>query len=288
MFNKNHKDPLVDAVQAAMQKGAQDRAAIAKVNETFGIQAKRQLPHERHAEYDKAIATALNGGGPKALVEETVAEEQIDELSDPKLFNYLARNKKDRKANSKGIKGLIRKHTASGKRKAANREAGLERAVDRLYSKKMAVKSEKRYNVNEESIDETIEQLDELSRKTLKSYLAKNNRKQRRADDKKNFEGPDALEVGSKERTLAAKKSSKREAGSQKAYQRLRGTMTVRPQTKKYGLKEEQIDEIKEYGVDGERARANPKAEKLKAILKRRLGKGDGTESVSQSRREDK
>jgi hypothetical protein len=268
MFNKNHKDPLVDAVQAAMQKGAQDRAAIAKVNETFGIQAKRQLPHERHAEYDKAIATALNGGGPKALVEETVAEEQIDELSDPKLFNYLARNKKDRKANSKGIKGLIRKHTASGKRKAANREAGLERAVDRLYSKKMAVKSEKRYNVNEESIDETIEQIHELSIEKLKAYKDKAGKQM----DKIRGTALSNGHIPSKKlRNIA----NKRSAGRETAYEKMKAKGAF-------------DEEIKEYGVDGERARANPKAEKIKAILKRRLGKGDGTESVSQSRREDK
>lgn len=163
MFNKNHKDPLVDAVQAAMQKGAQDRAAIAKVNETFGIQAKRQLPHERHAEYDRAIATALTGGGAVALTEETVEE---------------------------------------------------GRRVDSMGSDAMD-------------------------------------------DEKKN---PDPMRKYEKD---AAK-------------------------LKKVIAAKKKLKEMKEYGVDGERARANPKKEKIKKILKTRLGKGDGTESVEQSRRTDK
>jgi hypothetical protein len=193
MFNKNHKDPLVDAVQAAMQKGAQDRAAIAKVNETFGIQAKRQLPHERHAEYDKAIATALNGGGPKSLTEETVAD--VNEENWPPGANsedQAIRMNKVRDAEDAAYK---RQKTAASKAKAKD---GAEKRNKEPYLP--------------------------FGKNALKHYKA--------------------------------------------------GTMKLK--------------EMKEYGVDGERARANPKAEKLKAILKRRLGKGDGKESVSQSRREDK
>lgn len=202
MFNKNHKDPLVDAVQAAMQKGAQDRAAIAKVNETFGIQAKRQLPHERHAEYDRAIATALTGGGAVSLTEEVKPQ--------PDTPKVKAARKADVKTQ-KMVKSVFKKAFKGAKEKEYWEEG---RRVDSIGSDAMD-------------------------------------------DEKKN---PDPMRKYEKD---AAK-------------------------LKKVIAAKKKLKEMKEYGVDGERARANPKKEKIKKILKTRLGKGDGTESVEQSRRTDK
>lgn len=79
------------------------------------------------------------------------------------------------------------------------------------------------------------EQLHELSRATLKSYIKKNSHAAEKERTKKLMDMP----VGA-ERTAVAKKEAKRRDGRRKAYQRIRtGTMTVKPQTKKYGLKEE-------------------------------------------------
>jgi hypothetical protein len=124
-----------------------------------------------------------------------------------------------------------------------------------LVRKRLLQKGKAAWNVGHAKKLAEEENLQELSRATLKSYLKKNNQKARNASDKKNFEGPDALEVGSKERNLAAKKSSKRREGSQKAYQRLGGEMTVKPQKKAYGLKEENLQELSK----------NPVAQKAKS-----------------------
>jgi hypothetical protein len=271
MFNKNHKDPLVDAVQAAMQKGAQDRAAIAKVNEAFGIQSKRQLPHERYAEYDKAIATALNGGGAVALVEETV-EEATDvngrnAASKKRMADY---NKNNVKTN-KMVKSVFKK----------------------------AFKGTKKSEVWEEE----VEQLDELSKDTLKSYVGKAAKSKEKSAAKAKEHAWRANDAGTF-KTLD-KHITKRNQEEKKVANRTKGIETA---SKKLS-EEEQIDEkrVDSMGSDAmetmsrrDREAANDqaklkktlaakdKAKRVQSILKRRLGKGDGTESVSQSRREDK
>ena len=58
----NKKDPLIDAIQQVMQSNQADRDAVKAVNEKFGIQDRRVLPHERQGEWDSAYQTVLTEG----------------------------------------------------------------------------------------------------------------------------------------------------------------------------------------------------------------------------------
>jgi hypothetical protein len=59
-FNSTKKDPLVEAVQSAMQDGEIRRQAVAYVNEAFGVYNRNAVVREDLAEYDAAIEEAYN------------------------------------------------------------------------------------------------------------------------------------------------------------------------------------------------------------------------------------
>jgi hypothetical protein len=105
MFDK--KDPLIGAVQQVMQKNAEERAKIAAVNERFGVQTKRQLPHERHAEYDRAIAEAKSGA-PSVIKEEATPQKETPKVK--------AAKKADDKAH-KMVKSVFKKAFKGAKEK---------------------------------------------------------------------------------------------------------------------------------------------------------------------------
>ena len=58
MLNKN--DPLIGAVQEVMKKNQAERDAVKLVNEKFGIQDRKVLPHERQHEWETVYKTVLN------------------------------------------------------------------------------------------------------------------------------------------------------------------------------------------------------------------------------------
>ena len=57
-FNSSKKDPLVEAVQNAMQDGDLRRQAIAYVNEQFGVFSRNAVVNEHKAAYDAALEEA--------------------------------------------------------------------------------------------------------------------------------------------------------------------------------------------------------------------------------------
>jgi hypothetical protein len=57
MFDKN--DPLIGAVQKVMQTNAAEREAVKAVNEKFGVQDRKVLPHEKQSEWDAAYKAVL-------------------------------------------------------------------------------------------------------------------------------------------------------------------------------------------------------------------------------------
>lgn len=71
-FNSSKKDPLVEAVQGAMQDGDLRRQAIAYVNEQFGVFSRNAVVNEHKAAYDAALEEAY-----KSLKEGV----QIDEMA---------------------------------------------------------------------------------------------------------------------------------------------------------------------------------------------------------------
>ena len=106
-------------------------------------------------------------------------EEQIDELSVNKMLKYTdAANKNREVLNKKWDTGTA---TEKEKNKVLGHEAGVDRAAARVKAKtgknpnEIGKLSRMKYAVTkeEEQMDETEEQIDELSRGTLKSYVKK-------------------------------------------------------------------------------------------------------------------
>ena len=99
-------------------------------------------------------------------------------------------------------------------------------------------------------LSEGVETLDELSREKLERYVSK----------------------AGKQAGQAAVKGALGDKEAQKTFKkRLKGISLISKKEKRGDIKEESL-----------------KSKRLQLILKRRLGKGDGKESVEQSRREDK
>ena len=86
----NKKDPLIDAIKQVMQNNQADRDAVKAVNEKFGIQDRRVLPHERQGEWDTAYQTVLTEG-----------VEALDEDWDPEKLKKAKKIEK----GAKSIKG---------------------------------------------------------------------------------------------------------------------------------------------------------------------------------------
>ena len=60
MIDKN--DPLIGVVQGVMKKNQAEREAVKLVNEKFGIQDRKVLPHERQHEWEAAYKSVLTEG----------------------------------------------------------------------------------------------------------------------------------------------------------------------------------------------------------------------------------
>jgi len=143
--NFTKKDPLVDAVSKVMQENQLRRNVEKQFQEEIGIQAKRELPFQKHAEYDRVLAertaVALNEGAMKK--EELVGNQhKIDANKNNKVdaqdFKIL-----------KAKKGQMEEESESAEKK-------MEKGED----------SKEASSMEEEA-------LDELSKKTLGSYVKK-------------------------------------------------------------------------------------------------------------------
>jgi hypothetical protein len=58
----NKKDPLIGAVQEVMKRNQTEREAAQAVNEYFGIEDRKALPHEYQGQWDAAYQQVLNEG----------------------------------------------------------------------------------------------------------------------------------------------------------------------------------------------------------------------------------
>jgi hypothetical protein len=141
------RDPLVDAVAKVMQENQLRRDVEKKVQEEMGIQSKRQLPFQKHADYDRVLAertaVALNEGAMKK--EELVGNQhKIDANKNNKVdahdFKLL-----------KAKKGQMEEESESAEKKMEKGEDSKEAS----------------------SMEEEAEQIDELSKKTMGSYIKK-------------------------------------------------------------------------------------------------------------------
>jgi len=169
MFNNPFlkKDPLVEAVQSAMQDGDLRRQAEALVNEEFGVYSRKAVVREQLAAYDARLEEAykcMKEGekladkdydkdgkieSPKdevwgsrfraAKMAGKMEEEQIDETSAEKATRYYHAADEDLKKRYKMPKG-----TKDNARKMDNRSIGIQRAMKKGINHKM----------EEEQIDE--------------------------------------------------------------------------------------------------------------------------------------
>ena len=211
-FNKK-KDPLVDAVAKVMQENQLRRDIEKRFQEEIGIQAKRELPFQQHAEYDRVLSErtviALNEGSMKK--EELVGNQhKIDANKNNKVdaqdFKLLKAKKAmneddlekfepDDKKPEKKQKVSLYKHKTSGKEISSVKNpgdnwelvneaeyppgAGQDTAKDKdpdMMKGRPGEKDEtpraapmppkRPANMEEEA-------LDELSKKTLGSYVKK-------------------------------------------------------------------------------------------------------------------
>jgi hypothetical protein len=87
MFNNKFtaKDPLVDSVKKVMEQNARERQATAAVNEKFGIQDRKALPHERQGEWDAAFKSVLSEG-VESLNETSDTKDDDKEESPPQAM----------------------------------------------------------------------------------------------------------------------------------------------------------------------------------------------------------
>ena len=94
MIDKN--DPLIGVVQGVMNKNHAEREAAKVVNEKFGIQDRKALPHERQHEWEAAYKTVLSEGV------EALNEKSFAALAPP----YDKATQKDRLVGA----GVLKKH----------------------------------------------------------------------------------------------------------------------------------------------------------------------------------
>lgn len=102
MLNKN--DPLISAVQQVMKNNEIEREVTRLVNEAFGVQDRKALPHERQAEWNHVYQLALSEAKidhPNKQVLD-VHEPEKDELT-PEDFAELRRRRAAKMAKKKPV-----------------------------------------------------------------------------------------------------------------------------------------------------------------------------------------
>lgn len=186
----SRKDPLVDAVKGVMAVNEKERAAKEAALKEFNVTDRKALPHEMQGAFDATYNKKLLGesshekeygvdgereraakgerfgkkkksmgdrikafndkakanGGPKGPVR-VAEEEQLDELSKDTLKSYI-------KKAPKSMRDMYQDDDKWSNKKFDNRSKGLQKALEKR-------------DMKEE------EQLDELSKDTLKSYISK-------------------------------------------------------------------------------------------------------------------
>lgn len=209
-FIKN--SDLVDSVKKVMEENELRRQVEISLNESLGIQNRKQLPHEDVAAYDEALAEATT----KSLAAGKVA---LDEVSKEKLYKYIGDSSVDK---------MIRGIKNSGEKKIENRTQGAITAKKKLYG------GAKVPAVNED------EQIEEMSRTKVGKYLSaasdnlgKTSMDRAERMTKKTKTADDTSAIASDRKT-----EDKREVGIRTAVRKIIGKAKVN------ALKEEQINEI--------------------------------------------
>ena len=130
----NKKDPLIGAVQQVMQRNQVEREATKSVNEYFGVEDRKALPHEYQGQWDAAYQQVLNEGlSPAQQKHMDVDDDEDIDHNDLAIIRARKKNKKLEEADE-GKPGLMFKKIAAkaakryGSEEAGNRVAGAIRA----------------------------------------------------------------------------------------------------------------------------------------------------------------
>ena len=184
MFNKN--DPLIDSVTKVMQENQVRRDAEKAVNEELGIHTKRALPFELHKLYDQLLEEVIQ----EALNEKLVGNQhKIDVNKNNRVDAHdfkLLRAKKEKKPEEHGVEAE-REMASKGKKMYEENLKEKRGLWDNIHAKRKRIAAgsgEKMRKPGSEGAptekdskaaqnEEAIEQIDELSPATIKSYHQK-------------------------------------------------------------------------------------------------------------------
>ena len=122
-FNSSKKDPLVEAVQNAMQDGDLRRQAIAYVNEQFGVFSRNAVVNEHKAAYDAALEEAyksIKEGKPLTPAQDRELDVHDDDKDkiDAKDFAKLRAMRKNKRMYEEEQIDELKKPTAKTAMKA--------------------------------------------------------------------------------------------------------------------------------------------------------------------------
>ena len=185
----NKKDPLIRAVLEVMNRNHIEREAAQAVNEYFGIEDRKALPHEYQGQWDAAYQQVLNEGlSPaqqkhmdvdddedidhndlamiRARKKRKMAEEALDEDYDPKKLRRAKKIKekakklrRDRHGPVKDQAEFIAKREKEDAVTGGDTAAGPKKAMQQLYGKMKRYKGAmKRVTVDEEASLEAIQE----------------------------------------------------------------------------------------------------------------------------------
>lgn len=173
MFKKN--DPLVEVSKKIMKENETRRQVVLLVNESLGIESRKALPHEYHADYDDLFKESID----VALKEGIEALDEMlgkGEKNLKSLENYYSiqndriSNIRDRKEDKRAARQISKDRTGywsdADKKSTAQYEKGRIKR-DRKYAASLSKRSKKlasKLGLREE------EQLDEV---TIKSIVKK-------------------------------------------------------------------------------------------------------------------
>jgi hypothetical protein len=166
MFGKSKKDPMLSAIKGIMDKNDAHRKAVETVNEYFGITSRRALPLEEKAKYDIAVKKVLAGEtiddcvpAYKGMVQEGFGPDGRGIWK----VNYVHPDKKNVGNDHFETEKEARRFAKSLK--------------DKGYHDVTTHEGQRGSKLEETEKKKSREQINEVSKETLKSYLGKSKEK---------------------------------------------------------------------------------------------------------------
>jgi len=159
----NKKDPLIGAVQQVMQRNQVEREAAQAVNEYFGIEDRKALPHEYQGQWDAAYQQVLNEGlSPAQQKHMDVDDDEDIDHNDLAVIRARKKKKMAEESNEnleESIAGLLAGTAAGIGLSAAGMKTGvIPKAVDKAASILKKIKKKKKKKMEEQVSIEAIQE----------------------------------------------------------------------------------------------------------------------------------